>query len=144
MVITRFNPFKEIRDLENRLFSNYPVGATNEESGISTFKPTVSTREGEFAYHIEVDLPGVKKEDISIDVKDSQLVISGERSYKEERQEKDYYKIESSYGKFQRSFALPENVDIENIEASSLDGVLEVVLPKLKIEKAEVKKIQIK
>lgn len=143
MMITRFNPLKEIRELENRLFNYYPISDA-EESGISTFKPSVSTREGEFAYHIEVDLPGVKKEDIHIDVKDNQLVISGERSFKEERKEKDYYKVESSYGKFQRTFALPENVDIENIEASSNDGVLEVVLPKLKIEKAEVKKIQIK
>ena len=66
------------------------------------------------------------------------------RSQEEERTDKDYYKVESSYGKFQRSFALPENVDVENIEASSQDGVLEVTLPKLKIEKVEVKKIQVK
>lgn len=142
MLVTRFNPFKELKELENRLFNYYP--AEVDESGISAFRPTVSTREGEFAYHIEVDLPGVKKEDISIDVKENQIVISGERSFKEERTDKDYYKVESSYGKFQRSFALPENVDVENIEASSQDGVLEVTLPKLKIEKAEVKKIQVK
>lgn len=142
MLVTRFNPYKELKELESRLFNYY--SAESDESGISAFKPTVSTREGEFAYHVEVDLPGVKKEDISIDVKDNQIVISGERSFKEERQEKDYYKVESSYGKFQRSFALPENVDVENIEASSENGVLEVVLPKLKIEKAEVKKIAVK
>jgi HSP20 family protein len=104
----------------------------------------VSTREGEFAYHVEVDLPGVKKEDISIDVKENTLLISGERSFKEERAEKDYYKIESSYGKFQRSFALPESVDVENIEASCLEGVLEVVIPKLTIQANEAKKITIK
>jgi len=104
----------------------------------------VSTREGEFAYHVEVDLPGVKKEDISIDIKDNTLLISGERSFKEERAEKDYYKVESSYGKFQRSFALPENVDVENIEAACTDGVLEVVLPKQKIETNEARKITIK
>ena len=143
MLVTRFNPFKEMRDLEQKLFRYYPT-VEAEENGISAFKPTVSTREGEFAYHVEVDVPGVKKEDISIDIKENNLVISGERSFKEERQEKDYYKVESSYGKFQRSFALPENVDVENIEASSIDGVLEVILPKLKIEKAEVKKIQVK
>lgn len=85
-----------------------------------------------------------EKEDISIDVKDNQLIISGERSFKEERKENDYYKIESSYGKFQRSFAIPENVDLENIEASSQEGVLEVVLPKLKVEKNEIKKIAVK
>ncbi len=143
MLVTRFNPFKEMRDLEQRLFGYYPTTGA-EENGISAFRPSVSTREGEFAYHIEMDLPGVKKEDISIDVKDNQLIISGERSFKEERKENDYYKIESSYGKFQRSFAIPENVDVENIEAASQEGVLEVVLPKLKVEKNEAKKIAIK
>ncbi|MBP6324769.1 MAG: Hsp20/alpha crystallin family protein [Sulfurospirillum sp.] len=143
MLVTRFNPFKEMRDLEQKLFRYYPT-VEAEENGISAFKPTVSTREGEFAYHVEVDVPGVKKEDISIDIKENNLVISGERSFKEERQEKDYYKVESSYGKFQRSFALPENVDVENIEASCADGVLEVVLPKLKIETNEARKITIK
>ncbi len=141
MLVTRFNPYKELKELESRLFY-YP--AESDESSISAFKPTVSTRDGEFAYHVEVDLPGVKKEDISIDIKDNQIVISGERSFKEERQEKDYYKVESSYGKFQRSFTLPENVDVENIEASSENGVLEVILPKLKVEKTEVKKVQVK
>ena len=143
MLVTRFNPFKEMRDLEQRLFRYYPTSEA-EENGISAFKPTVSTREGEFAYHVEVDLPGVKKEDISIDVKENTLLISGERSFKEERAEKDYYKIESSYGKFQRSFALPENVDVENIEAACMDGVLEVVLPKLKLGPNESRKITIK
>jgi len=78
MLVTRFNPFKEMRDLEQKLFRYYPA-AEAEENGISAFKPTVSTREGEFAYHVEVDLPGVKKEDISIDIKENTLVISGER-----------------------------------------------------------------
>lgn len=143
MLVTRYNPFKELRELESRLFNYYPA-TPSEEGDISAFRPSVSTREGEFAYHIEVDLPGVKKEDIHIDLKENQIIISGERSFKEERKENDYYKVESSYGKFQRSFALPENVDVENIEASSENGVLEVVLPKLKIEKSEVKKIQVK
>ena len=143
MLVTRYNPFKELRELESRLFNYYP-STQSEEGDISAFRPSVSTREGEFAYHIEVDLPGVKKEDIHIDLKENQIIISGERSFKEERKENDYYKVESSYGKFQRSFALPENVDVENIEASSENGVLEVVLPKLKIEKSEVKKIQVK
>jgi HSP20 family protein len=142
MLVTRFNPFKELKELESKLFNYYPV--ESEEGGISAFRPNVSTREGEFAYHVEVDLPGVKKEDIHIDLKDNQIIISGERSFKKERQEKDYYKVESSYGKFQRSFALPENVDVENIEASCEDGVLEVVLPKMKAEKTEVKKIHVK
>jgi len=141
MLLTKFDPFKEIRDLEKRIFSTFP---NIEESPISGFTPVVNTREGEFAYHIEVDLPGVKKDDISIDVSDGILTISGERSHKEEVKEEDYYKLESSYGKFQRSFTLPDGVDAENISAASDNGVLEVVVPKLKEEKKEKKKIEVK
>jgi HSP20 family protein len=108
------------------------------------FKPAVNTREGKEAYHIDVDLPGVKKEDINVDVKDNILIISGKRETKSEVKEDEYYKIESSYGKFQRSFTLPEKVDLENISASCEDGVLEVVIPKLQIEENSAKKIEIK
>lgn len=119
---------------------NAPVAS---ESSLGAFTPKVNTREGEFAYHIDVDLPGVKKDDIKIDVHDNILTIHGERNYKEEIKEEDYYKVETSFGKFQRQFTLPDNVDVENISASSNDGVLEVVVPKL--EKAvEKKTIEVK
>jgi HSP20 family protein len=141
MLVTRFDPFREIRELENRIFQNYaPV---NTEKGISAFTPSVNTREGEFAYHIDVDLPGVKKEDIKVDVKDGVLTISGERKFKNETKEEDYYKIETSFGKFSRTFTLPDDADIEHIEASSDNGVLEVVIPKLKKEE-NVRAIEVK
>lgn len=125
MLLTRFDPFKQMRDLE-RSFYNYP---SNE--GVSGFVPVVNTREGESAFHIDVDLPGVQKDDIKVDVEKDVLTISGERKTKDEVKEEDYYKVETSFGKFTRSFTLPDNADIENIEAKSLDGVLEVVVPKL-------------
>ena len=92
----------------------------------------MNTREGEFAYHVDVDLPGVKKEDIKVDINKGILTISGERKVKDEIKEEDYYKVETYFGKFSRSFTLPDNADIENIEASSDNGVLEVIIPKLK------------
>ena len=105
--------------------------------------PTVNTREGEFAYHVDVDLPGVKKEDIKVDLNKGILTISGERKTKEEVKQEDYYKIETYFGKFSRSFTLPDNVDIENIEAKSDNGVLEIVIPKLKDDVSK-KSIEIK
>lgn len=137
MPVTRFDPFRELREMESRM-RNY----TPEQSGITTFSPSVNTREGEFAYHLEVDLPGVKKEAIKVDVKDNVLTISGERNLKEEVKEEDYYKVETSFGKFTRSFTLPENVDLENIEANSAEGVLEVVIPK-KPENKDVRSITV-
>ncbi len=95
----------------------------------------VNTREGEFAYHIDVDLPGVKKENIKVDINKDVVTISGERKTKEEIKEEDYYKVETSFGKFTRSFTLPENADKENIDANYNDGVLEVIVPKLAEDK---------
>ena len=147
MYITKYDPFKDMRSLRrsfNHLNSLFDTMEDDKESAISSFTPSVNTREGEYAYHVDVDLPGVKKEDINIDVKENVLTISGERSSKEETKEEGYYRVESSFGKFQRSFTLPENVDVEDINASTSDGVLEVVIPKLKAEKQESKKIEVK
>ena len=141
MLLTKFDPFGDIRDLEGKIFKTFPVVG---DTSISTFTPLVNTREGEFAYHIEVDLPGVKKEDVKVDLSNGVLTITGERSHKEEIKEEDYYKSESSYGKFQRIFTLPDGVDSENISASTDDGVLEVVVPKLKENIKEKKKIEVK
>lgn len=140
MLMTPYNPFREIREIENRLFGNRAV--TSTEENVATFTPKVNTREGAFAYHVDVDLPGVKKEDIKVDIKENVLTVSGERHSKEEIKEKEYYRVESSFGKFSRSFTLPDNVDVENIEAKSDNGVLEVVIPKL-AEKETVKSISV-
>ncbi len=143
-MITRFDPFAEIKKLEDRIFNAYPtVAPASNDGSISSFVPVVNTREDGKAYHIEVDLPGVKKEDISVDVSDGVLTISGERKFKQEIKDKDYYKIESSFGKFERSFRLPEDIDVENIKAENKNGVLEVELPKVKKEDKK-KRIEIK
>jgi len=141
MLLTRFDPFKEFASMQ-KVLSNYPSQG-NDETSISAFTPQVNTREVEFAYHIDVDLPGIKKDDISIDIHNGKLTISGQRDIKEEVKEEDYYKVETSFGKFQRVFTLPENIDVENITASSDNGVLEVVVPKIEKDKNK-KTIEIK
>lgn len=140
MLISKYNPlsFNIVNDLVNSIESK------SNASNLFDFKPKVNTIEGKAAYHVEVDLPGVKKEDIDVNVEDNVLTISGERKLKSETKEEDYYKIESSYGKFSRSFTLPEKVDFENIHANCEDGVLEVVIPKLVTEQNKSKKIEIK
>jgi len=147
MLVTRYNPYVRVGvrrglDVVNQLLNH--LDEVQEEGIVSSFVPVVNTREGEFAYHVELDLPGIKKEDINVDVNDNVLTISGERKLKEEAKEEDYYKVESLYGKFSRSFTLPEKIDVENIHAESSDGVLEVIIPKLKEEDTKPKKIEIK
>ena len=148
MLVTRYNPNNQMRefrrtfDLFNTMFNE--LGTASNESIAGDFVPAINTREGEYAYHVEVDLPGVNKDDIEIKVEDNTLIISGERKVKEEIKEENYYKVESRFGSFTRSFALPEEADIENIHAESTDGVLEVVVPKLESAKIDkVKKIAI-
>lgn len=137
MLLTRFDPFRDFVQMQ-KVFNDYNKTINTQDATISAFAPQVNTREGEYAYHIDVDLPGVKKEDINIDIHDGVLTISGERNHKEEVKEEDYYKVETSFGKFQRTFTLPENIDMENISAKNEDGVLEVIIPKQ--EKIENKK----
>ncbi|WP_373036738.1 Hsp20/alpha crystallin family protein [Sulfurimonas sp.] len=143
MFLTKYNPFDEFKDFSSR-FNSLLSEFDNRGSSLSGFVPVVNTREGEYAYHVDADLPGVKKEDIKIDVKDDVLTISGERHHKEEVKEDDYHRIETSFGKFERSFTLPKGADIENITASSKDGVLEVIIPKQKSEAEKAKKIEVK
>ena len=131
MLITKFDPFKQLKELEKNFYNQ------SKNEGVGAFVPVVNTREGEFAYHVDVDLPGVKKEDIKVDINKGILTISGERKVKDEIKEEDYYKVETYFGKFSRSFTLPDNADIENIEASSDNGVLEVTIPKLKDENSK-------
>jgi len=148
MLVTRYNPNVQMRefrrgfDLLNSMLDE--LNPREQNSFANDFSPAINTREGEYAYHVEVDLPGIKKEDITIQIEDNKLVISGERKVKEEIKEENYYKVESSFGTFSRSFSLPDDADIENIHAESKDGVLEVVVPKLEVQKVEkTKKIAI-
>jgi len=107
-----------------------------------TFLPNVDISEDNQSYHIEVSLPGMKKEDIKMDLKDNTLTISGERKFEKEKKDKQYHLMESGYGKFSRSFNLSEEVDKESIDARFKDGILYIDLKKA--EEKVSKEIKIK
>lgn len=94
------------------------------------------------SFHLEVDLPGVKKEDIDIKVEDGVLVVSAIRKYKNELTRDNYYICESSFGKFERRYTLPDSVDTDKVSAKLDDGRLSIELQKTK--KAKPKSISIK
>jgi HSP20 family protein len=148
MRLIGFDPMREFAQMRegleymNRVFENFEKGSV--ENGERAFRPVVNTREANDAYYIEADLPGVKKGDISIDIDENILTISGERRVEKEREEDEFYRVESVYGRFERSFSLPEDVDVEKIEAQMENGVLKVRIPKAqRVDKAP-KKIEIK
>jgi len=147
MLMTRFNPYRNMNEFRrsfNQMSSMLDDWKEVEGDSFTSFSPAVNTREGKSAYHVEVDLPGVKKEDIEVNVHDNTVTLSGERNTKSELKKENYYKVESEYGKFERSFSLPEDADVENIHAETADGILEVVIPKLEAVKDSPKKIEIK
>ena len=105
--------------------------------------PRVDIEEEKDAYKLHADLPGLEKKDIDINVEKGVLTISGEKSSEKKDRKKDEYSYyERSYGKFSRSFQLPEHVDESNIAASYKNGVLELTIKKT--EKALPKKIEVK
>ncbi len=146
MVPVMIDPFKELRDIERKIASMLEmeknvIPAPQGQEPI--WMPAVNEKEDEKAYYIEVDLPGVKKEDINVEVKDNILVISGERKFKKEEEDKGYKRVESFFGKFERRFTLPADADAEKIEAKVEDGVLHITIPKIE-QKENAKKIEVK
>jgi len=107
-------------------------------------KPAVDVIESEKAYEITADLPGMDEKNIEIKVTDGVLTMKGEKQEEKEEKKKDYYLQERSFGSFQRSFELPESVDLDKIEASFKKGVLTVKLPKKAEAQKPAKKIEVK
>lgn len=139
--MTTWDPFREMEAVLDRYRPNR-TPAKHEEMATADWYPSVDVSETERAFHIHAELPGIKKEDIKVNVHDGVLTLSGKREAKKEEQGKKYHRIERSYGSFSRSFSLPENVEADNVEATFQDGVLEVDL--IKSEKEKPKKIEIK
>lgn len=105
------------------------------------FKVDIS--EDEEAFHIEAEMPGLTKEDITLGVEEDVLTIKGERKKETEEKKKNYHRVERTYGSFSRSFNLGELIDQEKIEASFENGILHVNLPKAQ-EVRKTKEISIK
>jgi len=95
-----------------------------------SWRPRVDMRETEKNYHIHVELPGVKKEDVKLDFKDELLTLSGEKKHEKEEKEENYWKTERSYGSFSRTFRPPEDVKPQDIKAKFDNGVLALHIPK--------------
>lgn len=129
MSIIRYNP----KDYTPITFSNLIdrfFDDSMQRSGYSSFVPKVDIIESDTDFELHVEVPGMNKEDFKIEVKDNYLTVSGERKFTSEKNEKDFQSIETRYGSFSRSFALPENIKREKINAKYVNGILELIIPK--------------
>lgn len=135
MNIVRWNPSGSLfatRRRPNRLFEDlfYPMIDENTDAGLWSWNPAADVYDKDEHFVIKAELPGVDKKDITIDLKDGVLTLKGERSYGNEVTDDKYYRKERAYGKFERSFSLPVNVDADKIKAEYKDGVLNIEIPK--------------
>ena len=146
--VTRWDPFRELDELQNRLsplFGRAPLrrnGDKDEAITVAEWAPLVDIVEDDNEYLIKAELPEVKKEDVKVTVQDDVLTISGERTFEKEEKGRKYHRMERAYGSFARSFTLPEDADGEKVAAEFKNGVLKVHLPKS--EKAKPKSIEVK
>jgi HSP20 family protein len=111
--------------------------------GMDEFLPLADVIEREKEYLIKVDLPEVRKEDVKVYFEGGVLTVKGERRVEQEEKGERMFRSERYYGAFERSFALPEDVDAEGIRAESKDGVLMLHLPKVEGERARPRAIDI-
>ncbi len=143
MTLMRWNPYRELMNVHEQLnrFLDEPGGQPSD-SAYGGWFPAIDLREEEKRFVIEADLPGVKKDDIQIEVENNVLALRGERRFDHEAKKENYHRIERAYGKFMRSFTLPARIDASEIAASHNNGILEIVIPKAK--EALPQKIEIK
>lgn len=144
LLVRRNNDFDWLNNWFDDNFFNTPVMAQT-----TTTAPAVNVKEDNKQYVMEVAVPGLKKEQVNMSIdKDGYLTLSIENKneQKDENKKEHYLRREFSYTSYRQSYALPDNVDAEKIEANVADGVLKVVLPKVekKEEKEDVKHIEVK
>ena len=117
-------------------------GPTTRAASVDGWSPSVDVYEEESGYVFTADLPGLKKEDVSLTVEDGVLTITGERKSEREVEPSAFQRLERSFGKFTRRFSLPSQVDASKVEAGFTDGVLTVKVPKSEAAKPHRVEIQ--
>jgi len=151
---TLTHPLKQFHQEVDRLFDRVFQGF-----GLSSFgfdqpsfqrmadgmiKPTLDLGASDKEYTITVEVPGVDKKDVKLEVVNDVLTISGEKKQEKEEKEKNYYRMERSYGSFRRVLSLPGDADQNSIKAKFKNGVLTVTMPRKELPKPNVKQIEVK
>jgi HSP20 family protein len=140
MALIRWEPVRELNSLQhemNRLFASFFDTPRPAEGGgsVARWLPAMDLVESDDHFILRADLPGLSEDDVSVELEDSTLTISGERNAEHDASEQGFYRLERAYGTFSRSLTLPKGVDSEGITASFDRGVLEVRIPKPEVHK---------
>ena len=133
MAITRWDPFREVVALQNRvnsLFRDFNEGAADSPLTTGSFIPAVDIYEDEKTVVLKLEVPGIDQKDLDVRVENHTLTVKGERKFEAEEKEQNFHRIERRYGSFFRAFTLPSSVDTESVAASYNAGVLKLELAK--------------
>ena len=131
MAITRWDPFREVQSLQNRvnaLFRDFSDGESSTTT--ASFIPAVDVYEDENKVVLKLEVPGIEEKDLDVRVENNTLTVKGERKFEKEEKEENFHRIERRFGSFYRAFTLPTTVDTEHIEASYNAGILKLELKK--------------
>ena len=145
MNIVRYDPFRELRSLQDemtRLFTGIAPRSDRDEVSFGAWNPNVDIFEDKDRLVLEAELPGMKRDDFELSIENNVITLKGERKFEKKTDEDNYHRVERAYGSFTRSFTLPQTVSGEGAEAEFEDGVLRVTLPKR--EETKARKIEIK
>ena len=147
MALVRWDPFRELEEMSDRLNRMFARPETRTSNGketmiIADWTPSVDISETEGEYQIKAEIPDVRKDDVKVTVEDGVLTIQGRRNQEKEEKGTKYHRIERSYGSFARTFSLPDVIEADKVNAEFKDGVLNLRLPKS--EKAKPKAIEVK
>ena len=130
---TRWDPVRELEEMMRgmqRAFATWPARTTDESMTLAEWSPSVDIGENDKEFLVKAELPDVKKEDIKVNVEDGTLCISGERRAVKEEKDMKFHRIERTYGRFERSFSLPDQADADKITSEYKEGILTVHVPK--------------
>lgn len=147
MTLVNWSPLRELDDIferYNRLFHRPVVAATDETGEVVQWRPAANISETDKEYLIKAELPEVEKKDVQVTVQEGVITLRGERRYQRTDDSEKQHRVESFYGSFARSFALPADADESRIYAESKDGVLKVHIPKAEAPKPKQVEIQVK
>lgn len=147
MKLAKWDPFREMEAMLDPYSrsSDWPFrGGRDLNTKGSDWAPRADICETDEDFNVKVEVPGIKREDVKINLENHVLSISGENKQENEEKGKKFHRIERYYGSFSRSFSLPENVDEDKIEAVFNDGLLTLRIPKTEVKKPKAIEIKVK
>ncbi len=147
-----WRPFEDLRREVDRLFEDFgrgwpgirPMNLEPLFRNVGWSNPAVDIAEKDKAFEITAELPGVEAKDVEVTLRNGNIILKGEKQEDKEEKSKDYHLQERRYGSFERSFSMPEGVDIGKIEAAFKNGILTVALPKTADAQKPVQKVEVK